>query len=211
MVNNPFLISGTIYDRSGTAIGSGYTVVLENATTHETLSVSTDSNGAYQIEGGNLTSGITANDIIFLSCVYKADQYGEIMAKVSAANITTGLWTTGNIYCRNAVKVVYSTGSSYGLVHVSCTGYTATAYTIWILDRTNATGIDYRVKHVIAVPANSSAEAFVSPAPLLCDGGYRIIQCATAPTVHPNSLTAGVANVIGDTATEKVKVTISGR
>lgn len=207
----PFLISGKVYDTYGNAVGANVTVILENSTNHETTSVVTDANGDYQIDHANLTTALAANDIIFVSSIYaNRHQYGEIMAKVSAANITTGIWTTANIYMRNGDKAI-STGSVIGVSSVYASGFTATAYTIWLIDRTAASGVPFRVKMMMNVGANGNAESYTPEYPLRFDGGVRIIQCATAPTNNPNELTAGVANVIGDTAKETVLVTMTWR
>lgn len=203
-----------MYNTDGDAVGAGVTVILENSTNHETKSVTTDANGVYQIDHANLATALAANDILFVSAVYaNRHQYGEIMGKVSAANITTGVWTGANIYMRNGDKAI-STGSVVGVSSVYASGFTATAYTIWLLDRTAASGVPFRVKLMMNVAANGTAPSYTPEYPLRFDGGVRIIQCATTPTKNPNEMTAGVdtaANVLGDTAKENVLVSMTWR
>ncbi|MFH1422111.1 MAG: hypothetical protein ABIH42_05305 [Planctomycetota bacterium] len=208
MPNTPYIISGVIYDTSGTAFTGEPTVVLENMTTHETTTASVDSNGAYQIEGANLTSGIAANDWISISVISDRNMHGEIIAKVSAANLVTGFWDTANIYMRNGNKII-GVGSSYPVYHISASHYGETAYALWFLDRCNATNIPFRVVQVMNVAGNSDNAAPLNPhRPLKFDGGIRVIITQTAPTNNPNSMTAGVANAIGDTVKEHTHVTI---
>ncbi len=199
-----FIVSGVVYDVASSVIGANYTVTLENATNHETISVVTNSSGQYVIDGANLTSGVSTGDILFASVVYSGkNQYGEVMAKVAASD---SVWEQ-NIYMRNG-DLYRSHGSSYSVQSIDCSNYTGTAYTLWLLDRTQVVGLPYRVKLVRNVAANGDSQPIEGYSPMRFDGGVRLIQCATTPTNNPNNLTSGVSSAIGDTSQEKVVVTI---
>ena len=62
-INLPYPVTGKILDTDGTTgIGSGFTVRLRNETTNEILSIVTDSNSDYVLDGGNFPSGYLNTD-----------------------------------------------------------------------------------------------------------------------------------------------------
>jgi len=96
MPSIPFTISGTITDTSSAA-ASGAVVTITNRNTHKSLSATSNSDGAYEIEGSALDLGITANDWLLIHADYNGTQSGEVTKQVSAADLIVGIWENANI------------------------------------------------------------------------------------------------------------------
>ena len=189
MPNLPFGVYGKVYDIDGSTLVASLTVTLENATNHETISGTTDANGQYSLDGANLDSGVSANDVLFLR-ISNSNKSAEVLAKVSASDITTGFWNQ-DIYLRCGRMVNPRGGVS--LYSAWADVFSAENVRVFLLDRSSASGVEYNVRKVLSAKLNHPAQ-FNTDYPLLFENGIRVIK-VNAPTKTNTSVTVGASSV----------------
>lgn len=201
--NNPFPVSGNIYDTDGILL-SGALVTFENITNHEDLDADATSNvaGEYLVDGGNTDSGVSAGDVIAVRIDFGTAS-AEIIAEVSSGDIARGYWET-DIYLRRN-RLGRAVGGVGSLRHITITNLTTTAAKIWLLDRSTTPAITFKIKGLYNVAnAGTTSDDYSSRLPF--NGGMRVIE--TLATTNLFTLAEGTINAVGANIAAKTHVII---
>jgi len=83
----PWIIQGTVYDRSGNTKSS--TLTLTNENTGDTLTLTTSSNGIYVFDLANLESGYSNNNIIKIEADGTGTRGTDLRLKIIARDSIT--------------------------------------------------------------------------------------------------------------------------
>lgn len=193
MPNPSFVIDGTLYDTDKATVMANIKVFAVNYTKGTETSVSTDPNGKFIIDLGQLSTSWSNNDIIIIY----ATAIGKNACIIAQILTTDAVWAIGSLYMKPGSEI-YNTD-----VYIKSILFTsATAKTLWIFERNNRSSSAFVSPRIaLDVGANATASHHFAKTGIHLKDGCFIIVGTQSNTNDPGKLTAGVANAIGDTTT----------
>lgn len=195
MVNTTFPVAGLVKGLDGTTLESGVEVSAYNATKGEELTnayrSTTNALGEYTLDLGNLTTQWAVNDIIYLFA--RADHRHAVVR----AKLTTGdaNWNQ-NLFMKDFDLICNNDSSNQRQIGIQ-------SYSIGLGNQKDVQIIDRKsdklLLPVIQASANTPYTYLFGKPDIIANEGVWILLSARGTNI--NNQSAGVANVIGDTAT----------
>ena len=188
--NTSFPIGGTVYTRNGTTAASGGKVFVWAAKRpSEVTSVNIASDGTYSIDLGSLATQWATTEYFYVGAKDSTDNY-EGLVRFSPG-VNDQLFNGCNIYVKNKSFSIAESAANVTSFGAAVGG---TALDFYLIERRTD-----KVMACVKPAANGvSVQTFNYPG-VRCHYGYYVMRTAQAGAI--NAQGAGVANVVGDTAT----------
>jgi len=97
MPRTPYPIDGVVYDRDGTTLVSGATVIILDVNLNEKISAKTNASGEFLLDLANLTSDYSNGDKIQVTAVYGLGSAQRSLSKRHTVVTATGYYSAGDM------------------------------------------------------------------------------------------------------------------